>query len=218
MLGSLLGSLASVVSSSTPSETPSSASSSAPSRTGSPPAPSNYVPSAESAVQPSVVADIENDPFLCSAYFQRLLKRGVHQPSRVQAIKKAALADVPPREPDPGECCGGGCGLECVVTIWWEEEKTWRDMHSDWKVIKQRLKEEEEDRQREAAEEAALGGGSSVPSGDLDTGDDNEDTRKGIGAPKLDVGYETAESVVLKVDVVGGLRSQRARHDVEADA
>lgn len=42
--------------------------------------------------------------------------------------------------------------------MWWEEEKTWRDLRPDWREIKQRLKDEEEDRQREAEEEAAIAG------------------------------------------------------------
>ncbi|BGP13107.1 hypothetical protein JCM10213_000890 [Rhodosporidiobolus nylandii] len=97
-----------------------------------------------------------------SPYFKRLLARGGHHPNRIREIKRRALQDEPPREPAPWECCGGGCALECVVTIWWEEEKTWRDLHPDWKSIKARLKEEEEDRIRAAEEEAALSGGEPV--------------------------------------------------------
>ncbi|BGP37026.1 hypothetical protein JCM10450v2_000936 [Rhodotorula kratochvilovae] len=192
MLGSLLGSLVGVVSPSTSSAAASTASSSAPSLSASPSVPSSPIHSSDSA-PPCTVADIENDPFLRSAYFQRLLKRGVHAPTRIQAIKDAALAEDPPREPEPEECCNEACGLECVVSIWWEEEKTWRDMHPDWKAIKRRLKEEEEDRQREAEEEAALNGdddGGSTSEEDVGIG---EKARKGRGAPELEIGLEEDE-------------------------
>lgn len=124
------------------------------------------------------------DPFQQSAFFQRLKTKGRHHRNRIKEIQERALKDTPPKEPDPWECCGGSCGIECVVsprprsvsslvrlssecadtdeseqvTMWWEEEKTWRDLRPDWREIKQRLKDEEEDRQREAEEEAAIAG------------------------------------------------------------
>ncbi|GAA5830581.1 hypothetical protein JCM11251_002520 [Rhodosporidiobolus azoricus] len=182
MFASLLGGLANAVSGSgaaaetsadsTSSSTPSSSAPSSSTSSPSPataPAPDNShgsptVPIAASSLPGEPCAPdledlaLDSDPrFDSSGYFQRLLKRGGHHPNRIRAIKRAALKDLPPVEPQPWECCGGGCGIECVVTVWWEEEKTWRDMHpDDWKDIKRRLKEEEEDRKREEEEEAAL--------------------------------------------------------------
>ncbi|GAA5856411.1 hypothetical protein JCM8547_008732 [Rhodosporidiobolus lusitaniae] len=129
-----------------------------------------------------------NPCFEYSAYFQRLLKRGGHHPNRIRQIKRQALRGEPPVEPKPWECCGGGCGIDCVVTIWWEEEKTWRDMHPDWKDIKKRLKEEEEDRQRAAEEEAALNGSSGQP-------------EVAIEAEKEEDGTRTLEAGVKKLKV-----------------
>ncbi|GAA5974047.1 hypothetical protein JCM21900_006522 [Sporobolomyces salmonicolor] len=99
------------------------------------------------------------DPFLRSAYFQRLVARATHSPSRIAAIRAAALRDEPPVEPPTEACCNEACALECVVTLWWEEEKTWRDLHPDWKSVKARIRAEDEDRRREQEEQDAIDGG-----------------------------------------------------------
>ncbi|GAA5905399.1 hypothetical protein JCM6882_003149 [Rhodosporidiobolus microsporus] len=188
MFSSILGSLTSVVSGANPaadhpaeatsssaSSAPSTSTSSAPSPAQSPaqppvpsPAPSPTPPCPPPCASASLDLEdlaLDSDPrFDSSGYFQRLLKRGGHHPNRIRAIKRAALKELPPVEPQPWECCGGGCGIDCVVTVWWEEEKTWRDMHlDDWKDIKRRLKEEEEDRKRAEEEEAALNGDDGGP-------------------------------------------------------
>lgn len=50
-------------------------------------------------------------------------------------------------------------GIDCVVTMWWEEEKTWRDVHGDeWKALKEQYAAEDEERRREEEEAEALGG------------------------------------------------------------
>ena len=118
MLGSLLGSFANVVSASssagaTPSDSPPSPSS--PSSAPTPDSTQSSAPATAPTNSADPASDADADPFLRSAYFQRLLKRGGHHLNRIQAIKDAALRDEPPREPGPWECCGGGCALECVV-------------------------------------------------------------------------------------------------------
>ncbi|GJN87693.1 hypothetical protein Rhopal_000648-T1 [Rhodotorula paludigena] len=123
------------------------------------------------------------DPLLRSAYFQRLVARSLHPPDRLAAIRSAAQRDEPPREPAPWECCDSACGLECVVNKWWEEEKSWRDLHPDWKQIKQRLKDEEEDRRIAAEEEAALNGCDGPQQG-------VEEQRAARGDPKIKIGVE----------------------------
>ncbi|GAA5849699.1 hypothetical protein JCM9279_001982 [Rhodotorula babjevae] len=200
MLGSLLGSLAGVVSSSTSSTAPSSSSSTAaPTPADSPPAPSTPAAPANTSststsapAPPATPAPAEDDPFSRSAYFQRLLKRGAHKDDRIADIKEAALRDGPPREPGPEECCNEACALDCVVTMWWEEEKTWRDMHPDWKSIRRRLKEEEEDRRREAEEEAALNG-EELPNSDEDERGAAARRRVARGKPSVQIAVEKEE-------------------------
>ncbi|GAA5859980.1 hypothetical protein JCM1840_001826 [Sporobolomyces johnsonii] len=113
----------------------------------------------EPTTTPRTDPDPDPDPFLRSPYFQRLVARATHSPSRLAAIRAAALRAEPPVEPRPEACCNEACALDCVVTVWWEEEKTWRDLHPDWKSIKARLRAEEEDRRREQEEQEALDGG-----------------------------------------------------------
>ncbi|GAA5937947.1 hypothetical protein JCM3775_002404 [Rhodotorula graminis] len=193
MFGSLLGSLANVVSSTASSSTASSSpagatpsdSPTAPSSPAPPPAP----PSAAPTPAPAAATDLDDPAFARSAYFQRLLKRGTHDEGRIKAIKEAALRDGPPREPGPDECCNEGCALECVVTMWWEEEKTWRDLHPDWKSIRRRLKEEDEDRRREAEEEAALNGDEPPATSDEDDGGKTA-RRRARGGPRVEIGVE----------------------------
>ncbi|GAA5971362.1 hypothetical protein JCM11641_008323 [Rhodosporidiobolus odoratus] len=188
MLSTVLSAISGAVPSSPtpPADSSTSFPSAAPTPAPSPPS----SPKPPCATASSDVEDLALDDsrFEESGYFQRLLKRGGHHPNRIKEIKRRALQEEPPTEPKPWECCGGGCGLECVVTIWWEEEKTWRDLHSDWKSIKQRLKEEEEDRQREAEEEAAL-------NGDPEDGEDEKQ-----GKPAVAINIEESEAVVDKLE------------------
>ncbi|BGP53309.1 hypothetical protein JCM8202_000077 [Rhodotorula sphaerocarpa] len=143
--------------------------------------PSDTPPSSTAGVVESAAGSQDRDPFERSAFFQRLKAKGRHDRPRIKEIQDGALRDKPPKEPDPWECCGGSCGLECVVTRWWEEEKTWRDLRPGWRQIKQRLKEEEEDRQREAEEEAAI-------SGPVEAGD--AEKRAGAGSPAVGIALE----------------------------
>lgn len=72
--------------------------------------------------------------------------------------------------------------------MWWEEEKTWRDLRPDWREIKQRLKDEEEDRQREAEEEAALAGPATVAADKPSTAPTEEP--KKAGTPTIEIALE----------------------------
>ncbi|GAA6061720.1 hypothetical protein JCM10212_004952 [Sporobolomyces blumeae] len=101
-------------------------------------------------------ADPECDPWSQSPFFKRLVFRGQHSAERLDKIAAAARHDKPPREPAPEECCGEACGLECVTTVWWEEEKTWRDLHPSWRQIKASLAAEEEELRRAREEDEAL--------------------------------------------------------------
>ncbi|POY70803.1 hypothetical protein BMF94_6215 [Rhodotorula taiwanensis] len=174
MLSSILGSLVGQV---TPSkaepESDSSAASTAPS-----------TPPVEPA--DAAQADDDGDPFARSAFFQRLKTKGRHDRKRIKMIQDAALRDEPPKEPDPWECCAGSCGIECVVTMWWEEEKTWRDLRPDWRQIKQRLKDEEEDRKRAEEEEEAISGPARRAAGD----DRSPPKTATAGKPALEISLE----------------------------
>lgn len=126
MLGSLLGSLvgtagsASSVSSqpttSPRSESPAtsvSQDSTAPSTPAEPDEPySKNLPQATGTTE----EEAGEDPFQRSAFFQRLKTKGRHHRNRIKQIQERALKDTPPKEPDPWECCGGSCGIECVVS------------------------------------------------------------------------------------------------------
>jgi len=63
-------------------------------------------------------AEADYEPIEVSAYFKRLAARGIHPPSRLKAIRAAALKDVPPVEPPVWACCGSSCGIDCVTTVW----------------------------------------------------------------------------------------------------
>ncbi|GAA5991534.1 hypothetical protein JCM10908_005749 [Rhodotorula pacifica] len=189
MLGSLLGSIVGTV-------VPTTASSSTTPRSESPATTTSQVSTAPSTPAEPVAAqgdgpptdtaaeeEEEEDPFQRSAFFQRLKTKGRHHRNRIKQIQERALEDTPPKEPDPWECCGGSCGIECVVTMWWEEEKTWRDLRPGWRQIKQRLKDEEEDRQREAEEEAAIARpAASVP--------EAKEQEKKAGSPSIEISLE----------------------------
>jgi len=62
--------------------------------------------------------EAEFEPIEVSAYFKRLAARGIHPPSRLKAIRAAALMEVPPIEPPVWACCGSSCGIDCVTTVW----------------------------------------------------------------------------------------------------
>lgn len=185
MLGSLLGSLvgataatSSPASSGPRSDSPttsSSADSTAPATPAEPAHPSST----------SSVSEEQEDPFQRSAFFQRLRTKGRHDRRRIKEIQERALKDTPPKEPDPWECCGGSCGIECVVTMWWEEEKTWRDLRPDWRQVKQRLKDEEEDRQREAEEEAAIAGPAPAKAAEA-----SPEEQQKTGSPTVEISLE----------------------------
>ncbi|GAA5860247.1 hypothetical protein JCM3774_000356 [Rhodotorula dairenensis] len=193
MLGSILGSLvgataaasASSSSSSSPRSDSPTASSSDNSTTPTTPAEPTELSSAAPAPEE------QDNPFERSAFFQRLRTKGRHDRRRIKEIQERALKDTPPKEPDPWECCGGSCGIECVVTMWWEEEKTWRDLRPDWRQIKQRLQDEEEDRQREAEEEAAIAGPGPTVAAEAPTSSKaSTDEQKMDGTPAVEIALE----------------------------
>lgn len=128
MLGSLLGSLvgtagstssASSASTTSPrSESPAtsvSQDSTAPATPAEPAEPlSKSLPERTGTTEED--AEKDADPFQRSAFFQRLKTKGRHHRNRIKEIQERALRDTPPKEPDPWECCGGSCGIECVVS------------------------------------------------------------------------------------------------------
>ncbi|KAI5478797.1 hypothetical protein MNV49_004623 [Pseudohyphozyma bogoriensis] len=126
------------------------------------------------------ILDLTIDPLERSPYFKRLKARGIHGIGRIRQITRAGQRDLPPKEPPVYMCCGSSCGLNCVTTIWWEEEKTWRDCHEDWKEIRERLKAEEEDRKREEEEEREL---------------------NALSSPKVEIEVEELEKKVEKVEL-----------------
>ncbi|GAA5901779.1 uncharacterized protein JCM6883_000393 [Sporobolomyces salmoneus] len=120
---------------------------------------------ADSTTSPDSSLPSLEDLATVSAFYRKLVERNKHSPERLRKIRQEAIKDTPPREPTPDECCGEACGLECVTTVWWEEEKTWRDLHSDWRSIKATIAAEEEEIQRAKEEEEALNGGPRVEIG-----------------------------------------------------
>ena len=123
MLGSLLGSLVgtagstSTASSSTTSprsESPATSTSQDSTAPSTPAEPTE--PPSESVSEGTGTTEEEEDPFQRSVFFQRLKTKGRHHRNRIKEIQERALKDTPPKEPDPWECCGGSCGIECVVS------------------------------------------------------------------------------------------------------
>ncbi|GAA5981947.1 hypothetical protein JCM5350_006574 [Sporobolomyces pararoseus] len=167
-------------------------SSSVPSSTPSTPPPSQIETSSSSSAQltatPLEAQDGNQEDSLptseqisvSSAFYRKLVERNKHSSERLLKIRQEAVKEKPPKEPSPEECCGEACGLECVTTVWWEEEKTWRDLHSDWRSIKARLAAEEEDLQRAREEEEALNGGPQVEIGIEGESDQREETEDDV--------------------------------------
>ncbi|GAA5969358.1 hypothetical protein JCM3765_001279 [Sporobolomyces pararoseus] len=167
-------------------------SSSVPSSTPSTPPPSQIETSSSSSAQlaappletPQTV-DKESIPpseqiAASSAFYRKLVERNKHSPERLLKIRQEAVKEKPPKEPSPEECCGEACGLECVTTVWWEEEKTWRDLHSDWRSIKASIAAEEEEMQRAREEEEAINGGPQIEIGFEGENDERQETEDDV--------------------------------------
>ncbi|GAA5936947.1 uncharacterized protein JCM15063_000106 [Sporobolomyces koalae] len=152
MLSTIYNILSGSSTSSPPASTPSTSSS-----------PSSHDVTKDSSPTESTASEHQEtapSPETCtsSAFYRKLVDKGKHSDARLAQIRTRAIRDVPPREPPPEECCGEACGLECVTTLWWEEEKTWRDLHKDWRSIKAAIAAEQEETRRAREEEEALNG------------------------------------------------------------
>lgn len=67
---------------------------------------------------------LERSDFLIKLQRRRLA------PSRWQDLLRIARAPVPPRAPDPWDCCGSNC-KPCVKELHREQLRVWKEVHPD---------------------------------------------------------------------------------------